>query len=186
MGLALVLRCWQLEKAIAHLFSSRSGSYFARSLPASCSYTSWTSSSAIRRSALPVRGIGLPSISLIGTLQRLKAGEHMGVSAETVANWEKDNTKPVPSKCKPVIAFLGYDPSPEPKTLAERVEAKRRVLGLTFEQVADYLGWDPSTLTHYLNGTWRLSQKRAEALDRFLSLDGEAGAAASAIPRRRR
>jgi transcriptional regulator with XRE-family HTH domain len=119
-------------------------------------------------------------------LRLREAGEHMGVSAETVANWEKDNTKPVPSKCKPVIAFLGYDPSPEPKTLAERVEAKRRVLGLTFEQVADYLGWDPSTLTHYLNGTWRLSQKRAEALDRFLSLDGEAGAAASAIPRRRR
>lgn len=30
---------------------------------------------------------------------------------------------------RPVIAFLGYDPSLEPKTLAKRVESKRRVLG---------------------------------------------------------
>lgn len=58
----------------------------------------------------------------LSLLQR-EAGNRMGVSAETVANWENDKTKPVPSQFKPVVAFLGYDPKPQPRTLAERVEA---------------------------------------------------------------
>jgi hypothetical protein len=47
------------------------------------------------------------------------------------------------------------------------VEAKRRQLGMTFEQVAWYLGWDPGTLTRYLNGTWRMSDERAAKLEAF-------------------
>lgn len=121
----------------------------------------------------------------LGLLQR-EAAAQMGVSAETIANWEKDRARPLAAQFRPVIAFLGYDPSPEPKTLAQRVEAKRRVLGVTFEQVADYLGWDAGTLTRYLNGTWRLSLERADALERFLGLDEQEAAAVLAIPRRRR
>lgn len=66
----------------------------------------------------------------------------MGVSAETVANWEKGKTKPVPSRFKPLVAFLGYDPMSTPTSLAERVEAKRRSIGPTVDQVARCLGWD--------------------------------------------
>jgi transcriptional regulator with XRE-family HTH domain len=121
----------------------------------------------------------------LGRLQR-EVAERIGVAVETVINWEKDRTKPVPAKFRPVIAFLGYDPSPAPKTLAERVEAKRRVLGVTFEQVAEYLGWDTGSLTRYLNGAWRLSSERADTLEQFLGLTAEAAAAVSGIPRRRR
>jgi transcriptional regulator with XRE-family HTH domain len=121
----------------------------------------------------------------LGLLQR-EAGERLGVTKETVANWEKDKTKPVPSQFAPVIAFLGYDPCPEPNTLAERVEAKRRELGVTFEQVAGCLGWDPGSLSRYLNGTWGLSPARAGVLERFLRLDGDAASMASALYRRKR
>lgn len=93
----------------------------------------------------------------------------MGVSAETVANWEKDKTESVPSQFKPVVAFLGYDPTPAPMTLAERVEAKRRSLGATLDQVARCLGWDEGSLRRYLRGQWRLSPKRAAALATFLA-----------------
>lgn len=48
---------------------------------------------------------------------------------------------------RPVIVFLGYDHSLAPKALAERVEAKRRVLGVTFEQLADHLGWTRAACT---------------------------------------
>ena len=86
-----------------------------------------------------------------------------------------------------MIAFLGYDhPSPAPQTLAERLKAKRRVLRVTFEQVADYLGWDTGSLTRYLNGTWRLSSERAAALEQFLDLSTEAAISVSAMPRRTR
>jgi transcriptional regulator with XRE-family HTH domain len=64
----------------------------------------------------------------LGLLQR-EAAERMGVSAETVANWEKGRTKPVAAQFQPVTAFLGYDPTPAPTTTAERVEAKRRQSG---------------------------------------------------------
>jgi transcriptional regulator with XRE-family HTH domain len=80
----------------------------------------------------------------LGLLQR-GASERMGVSAETVANWENGKTEPVAAQFRPVVAFLGYDPTRAPTTLAGRLEAKRRVLGVTFAQVARYLEWDPGT-----------------------------------------
>jgi hypothetical protein len=68
----------------------------------------------------------------------------LGVSTDTVVNWESDKTKPVAAQFRPVVEFLGYDPTPTPETPSERLEAKRRPLGITFEQAAKYLGWDPA------------------------------------------
>jgi DNA-binding XRE family transcriptional regulator len=53
----------------------------------------------------------------LGLLQR-EAAERMGVSTDTVVNWEKDNTKPVTAQFRPVVAFLGYDPTPKPSPTA--------------------------------------------------------------------
>jgi transcriptional regulator with XRE-family HTH domain len=121
----------------------------------------------------------------LALLQR-EAGERMGITKETVANWEKDKTKPVPSQFKRVMAFLGYDPTPAPATLAERFEAKRRHLGATLEQVAQYLGWDEGSLRRYIKGRWQLSNERAAALERFLNQSERETAAVLAMPRRRR
>jgi DNA-binding XRE family transcriptional regulator len=72
----------------------------------------------------------------LGLLQREAAGQ-MGFDTWTYINWEKGKTEPVAARFRPVVEFLGYDPTPpEPKTLAERVQAKRQALGVTFEQVA--------------------------------------------------
>jgi transcriptional regulator with XRE-family HTH domain len=101
-------------------------------------------------------------------LQR-EAAELMGVSTDTVVNWENDKTKPVAAQFRPVVTFLGYDPTPAPETLSERLKAKRRALGITFEQAAKFLGWDPATLTRYLNGTWRMPPSRSAILEVFLS-----------------
>jgi len=121
----------------------------------------------------------------LGLLQR-EAAERMGILTETYANWEKGKTEPVASQFRPVVTFLGFDPSPAPTTLAGRLEAKRRVTGLTFEQVATHLGWDPGTLTRYFNGTWRMSAERAEAMERFLRLGDKATIQVSSRPRRKR
>lgn len=63
----------------------------------------------------------------LGLVQR-EVGKQMGVSAETVANWEKGKTKPVASQFKPVL-----------------------------DQAAQYLGWDEGSLRRYLRGKWRPS-----------------------------
>jgi transcriptional regulator with XRE-family HTH domain len=121
----------------------------------------------------------------LGLLQR-EAGERMGVSAETVANWEKNKTRPIiPSQFKPVVALLGYDPSPAPRSLAERLEAKRRRLGITYDQVAQHLGWDPGSLRRYLDGTWPIPPNRRDALEAFLDAETTALAGLLSLKRRR-
>jgi transcriptional regulator with XRE-family HTH domain len=121
----------------------------------------------------------------LGLLQR-EAAERMGIQRDTYVNWETGKTEPVTVQFRPLVEFLGYDPTPVPKTLAERLEGKRRELGVTFEQAAKYLGWDPGSLTRYLNGTWALNPTRAEALEHFLAMDQRAAAAVLALPRRKR
>ena len=109
----------------------------------------------------------------------------MGVSTDTVVNWEKDKTEPVAAQFRPVVAFLGYDPTPEAQTLADRLEAKQRTLGASLAQVARHLGWDPGSLRRYLNGTWRLSPDRRDALERFLNAEAVALAGLHSLKRRR-
>jgi DNA-binding XRE family transcriptional regulator len=59
----------------------------------------------------------------LGLLQR-EAAERMGIQRDTYVNWEKDKTRPVASQFRPVVTFLGYDPTPAPETLSERLKAK--------------------------------------------------------------
>jgi transcriptional regulator with XRE-family HTH domain len=117
-------------------------------------------------------------------LQR-EAAERMGIGKETYANWEKDKTTPVASQFRPVVTFLGYDPSSPPATLKERVVAKRRALGVTFDQVANHLGWDSGTLTRYLNSTWSIPAARAVVLDAFLGAPASDLRSIHQLPRRR-
>ena len=121
----------------------------------------------------------------LGLFQR-EAAERMGILTETYANWEKDTTEPVAAHFRPVTEFLGYDPTPEARTLAERLEARRRGLGVTFDQIAGYLGWDPATLTRYLNGTWRILANRMTALELLLSAKSTDLADIHRLPRRLR
>lgn len=121
----------------------------------------------------------------LGLLQR-EAAERMGILIETYANWEKDRTVPVASQFRPVVGFLGYDPTPASSTLRERLEAKRRTLGVTFDQVAQYLGWDPVTLNRYVRGVWPMTPVRAAALEALLAAHPEVRGDILKWPRRRR
>jgi hypothetical protein len=64
----------------------------------------------------------------------------MDIKTETYANCEKGKTEPLAAHFQPVIQFLGYDSKPPPRTPADRMEAKRKALGVTLVQVAQYLG----------------------------------------------
>jgi DNA-binding XRE family transcriptional regulator len=120
----------------------------------------------------------------LGLLQR-EAAERMGIQRDTYVNWEKHKSSPVASQFRPIVAFLGYDPTPEPRTLAERLEAKQRNLGASLAQIARHLGWDPGTLRRYLDGTWRLSPDRRDVLEAFLSAEEADLAQMRRLPRRR-
>jgi hypothetical protein len=109
----------------------------------------------------------------------------MGVSTDTVVNWERGETKPVAAQFGPVITFLGYDPTPEPRTLAERLEAKQRTLGASLAQVARHLGWDRGSLKCYVDGTWRIPPYRRDTLEAFLNTEDAALAGLHSLKRTR-
>jgi transcriptional regulator with XRE-family HTH domain len=117
-------------------------------------------------------------------LQR-EVATQMGISRDTYVNWEKGNTKPVAAQYRPVVTFLGYDPNLEPRTLTERLAAKQRRLGASLAQIARHLGWDPGSLRRYLNGTWRISPIRRDALEAFLKAEDTALAGLHSLRRRR-
>lgn len=72
--------------------------------------------------------------------------EAMGVCADTVVNWETGKTAAPPIGTWPaILQFLGYDPFPEPVTLAERLCAKRRIMGWSIKKAARQLGVDEET-----------------------------------------
>jgi len=57
-----------------------------------------------------------------------------------------------------VIAFLGYDPHPDPKTLGETLRAYRRALGLTQQELAKQLG-----ICRYTLGSLEMGRSRPSA-----------------------
>ena len=107
---------------------------------------------------------------LLGLLQR-EAAARIGCDQFTYINWETDKARPIAPRFKKVIEFLGYDPLPEPESLAERILAKRRAAGLTFKEVAQRLGIDSGTLSRYLCGTRPIPQQRRAAIEAFAKLE---------------
>ena len=66
---------------------------------------------------------------LVLGLTQNQAAKQLGINSWTVLNWEKGHTEPPIESMPAIVRFLGYDPFPEPKTLPERLLAKRRAMG---------------------------------------------------------
>jgi transcriptional regulator with XRE-family HTH domain len=81
-------------------------------------------------------------------------------TVQTVANWEKGRSEPEPRHYPAILSFLGYDPSPEPKTLGERVRAARRREGISQRELAEKLGLDQSTIWAWETGEIRKPHAR--------------------------
>jgi len=103
----------------------------------------------------------------LGLLQR-EVAERLGCDLFAYLSWERDIRTPMASRFPAIIDLLGYDPTPPGSTLADRVVAKRRVLGLTVAELAKRLSWDSGTLTRYLNETWRIPNARRAKLEAWL------------------
>lgn len=71
----------------------------------------------------------------------------------TVVNWERGFTKPQIKDIPTLISFLGYDPDPPtPRTIADHLYARRRVLGWSQKKAAEHVGVDPCTWSSWEGG----------------------------------
>lgn len=93
----------------------------------------------------------------------------LGVTTETVLNWELNYRKPSINHTGKLIQFLGYDPeSPNSNSIADLLLAKRRELGWTQKVAARNLGVDPCTWSSWECGGTIMTHKHRQLVALFL------------------
>ncbi len=92
---------------------------------------------------------------LVLKLLQRDVAERIGVTTQSIVNWERGHSKPEHHYMPAVMRFLGYNPLPPSKTWAERLVTSRTALGLSQRLAAKRMGVDPSTL-----GRWERSERQ--------------------------
>jgi len=85
-------------------------------------------------------------------LRQKDVAERLGAHYKTYDNWEQGKHEPEFRFLPAIVAFLGYDPTPEPATLAEKIRATRHRQRISQEELARRLRIDPSTVTAWESG----------------------------------
>jgi hypothetical protein len=70
----------------------------------------------------------------------------VGVREASIINWEANKGTPETRFMPAIIQFLGYNPLPEAKSLAEQLVRQPTTLGLSREGAALEIGVDAGTL----------------------------------------
>ena len=79
----------------------------------------------------------------------------LGVSVQTVVNWERNRTRVATRFLPKVVAFLGYDPQEDSGHLGGRIRALRERQGLSQVALAAKLGLNASTVVAWERGRVR-------------------------------
>lgn len=101
-------------------------------------------------------------------LRRMDAATLLGADPKSLMFWERDERMPFVSGYPAIIAFLGFEPWPEPATLAEALLAARRRRGLEIRAAAAAIGVDEGTWRRWERGEWKPTSRTRPALDGFL------------------
>jgi transcriptional regulator with XRE-family HTH domain len=88
-------------------------------------------------------------------LRQKDVARELGANFKTYENWEQGKYEPELRFFPAIISFLGYDPTPEPTSLPERILAARRREGISQKELARKLGLDSSTVAAWEAGTVR-------------------------------
>lgn len=107
---------------------------------------------------------------LMLSLLQTEVAAQIDVTVDTLRNWEKGRTQPVVAQMPGILNFLGYDPTPQPETVAERLRAKRRAMGWSIRQAASALGVDPGTWGDWERGKTILFRDHRVSVASFLGL----------------
>jgi DNA-binding transcriptional regulator YiaG len=102
-------------------------------------------------------------------LRQIDVAHQLEVNEHSIVKWEAGRT-PLDRYIPRIIEFLGYDPRPEPRTLAERLIWKRQALGLPRKTAARLLGIDEGSLARWEWGVRQPSGIRRDKVNRFLNV----------------
>ena len=93
-------------------------------------------------------------------LRGLDVAKMVGVTTDTITNWELNRNIPEARYMNNIISFLGYAPfETKGETLKDRIPTYRKLNGFTQFQIAELAGVDPSTLASIEKGEREVSNK---------------------------
>ena len=107
-------------------------------------------------------------------LTQKEAAGKLRVNPWTILNWEKGHTKPPIASLPAIVRFLGYDPFPPPKTLAQHLLAKRREMGWSIKEAAKAIGVDPTTWGNWERGKTILYRQHRTFVAQLLGISIDA------------
>ena len=107
-------------------------------------------------------------------LMQREVAEQLGVNPWTILNWEKGHTEPPMASIPAIVRFLGYEPFPQPKTLAQHLLAKRREMGWSIKEAARVIGVDPTTWGNWECGQAILYHRHRALIAKTLGLSADA------------
>ena len=116
-------------------------------------------------------------------LDQMTTGQRIGVHGDTVWNWESGQRKPEAKNLPAIIAFLGYDPRPEPSRLPERLVWYREGKGWSQERMAKFLGVDETSVSDWERGDHAPTKKSLEKIETALADVAQTHAGDHRLPR---
>jgi transcriptional regulator with XRE-family HTH domain len=100
-----------------------------------------------------------------------EAGKLIGVCKSSIWSWENNRAEPEDWLHPSIIRFLGREPWPQPKTLAERLRAARRRRGMSIQAAARLMRVAHGALANWENGDAMPSHRNRARVDNFLTYD---------------
>jgi DNA-binding transcriptional regulator YiaG len=96
--------------------------------------------------------------------RRIDAARIIGTNWKSLMWWERDEREPIDRSWPAIIAYLGREPWPEPKSLGEKLLAERRRRGLAICEAAAAMGVDETTFWWWESGKRHPRYPRTKAL----------------------
>lgn len=80
------------------------------------------------------------------SIRQREVARSIGCRPAALGSWEKGRVAPDVRFWPAILAYLGYDPRPEPAGFGGRIRAAREAEGLSERELARKLGLDPGTV----------------------------------------
>jgi DNA-binding transcriptional regulator YiaG len=93
----------------------------------------------------------------------------IGVSEDTLRDWELGRQHPRANNIPEIIEFLGYDPGLPRQNVAETIARERKRCGLNVAQMAAQVGVSDDTLRNWEAGKYLPTRTGYEQLAAFLA-----------------
>jgi transcriptional regulator with XRE-family HTH domain len=103
-------------------------------------------------------------------LPQEEAASQLGVHPGGLENWEYGRTTPADRFMAAVIRFLGYNPSPAPRTMGDRVAYERVARGWSRKRLASKASVDEATVRRIEEDTPRLARRPVLAVLKALEI----------------